>query len=451
MLTLLDVPVEDAAWQALDPSQRRQQLLDAIKRLLIRESQIQPILLVAENLHWIDGETQALLDSLVEGLPTARLLLLVTYRPEYHHGWTSKTYYTQLRLDPLPLGPAQELLNTLLGDDLSLVPLMQSLLQRTEGNPFFLEESVQTLVETHVLVGTRGAYRLAKPLQNVQVPATVQAMLVARIDRLPPQEKRLLQTAAVIGMEVPCALVQTVVELPEAELHHGLAHLQATEFLYEASLFPDLAFTFKHALTHEVAYGSLLLERRRALHARIVEALEALDADRLGEQVERLPTMPCGARCGTKLYFTTGRLAPRRRRTRPTARRWPASSKHWVLCSISLKVVTLSSRPSICGSTCAMRFSLADHERIIEHLRQAETLAQALGDQRRLGWVFSYMTRHFCSKRTMASPSAQASVPLPSLRPSGISASKSRRIASWAKPTTSGGTIAGLWTSSEGT
>ena len=288
LLTLLDVPVEDAAWQALDPPQRRQRLLDAIKRLLVRESQIQPILLVAENLHWIDGETQALLDTLVEGLPTARLLLLVSYRPEYQHGWGSKTYYTQLRLDPLPREHAQALLDSLLGDDVSLVPLMQSLWQRTGGNPFFLEESVQTLVETQVLVGARGAYRLAKPLQSVQVPATVQAVLAARVDRLPPQEKRLLQTAAVIGMEVPCALVQAVAELPEEELRHGLAHLQATEFLYEASLFPDLAYTFKHALTHEVAYGSLLQERRRVLHARIVDALEALDPDRLAEQVERL-------------------------------------------------------------------------------------------------------------------------------------------------------------------
>jgi DNA-binding NtrC family response regulator len=288
MLTLLDVPVEDAAWQALDPSQRRRQLLDAVKRLLVRESQIQPVLLIAENLHWIDGETQALLDSLVEGLPTARLLLLVTYRPEYQHGWTSKTYYTQLRLDPLPPGPAQELLSSLLGDDVSLVPLMQGLLQRTEGNPFFLEESVQTLVETHVLAGAQGAYRLVTPLQNVQVPATVQAVLLARIDRLPPREKRLLQTAAVIGMEVPCALMQAVAELPEEEIHHGLSHMQATEFLYEASLFPELTYTFKHALTHEVSYSSLLPERRRALHARIVGALEALHADRLAEQVERL-------------------------------------------------------------------------------------------------------------------------------------------------------------------
>src|SRR6185436_16629731 len=148
LLALLDVPVEDAAWQALDPLQRRQRTLDALKRLLLRESQVQPLLLVCEDLHWIDGETQAVLDGLVESLPTARLLLLVNYRPEYQHPWGSKTYYQQLRLDPLPPRSAEELFQVLAGDDESLLPLQRVLIERTEGNPFFLEESVRTLAET---------------------------------------------------------------------------------------------------------------------------------------------------------------------------------------------------------------------------------------------------------------------------------------------------------------
>src|SRR5262249_14965884 len=161
------------------------------------------------------------------------------------------------------------------GDDSSLVPLKPLLISRTASNPFFLEESVRTLVETEVLVGTPGAYCLARPLEELQVPATVHAVLAARIDRLPPEEKRLLQTAAVIGTDVPFALLRAIADLPEEALHRGLAHLQAAEFLYETRLFPEPEYTFKHALTHEVAYGSLLLERRRGLHARLVEALEA--------------------------------------------------------------------------------------------------------------------------------------------------------------------------------
>src|SRR5262249_56820433 len=155
------------------------------------------------------------------------------------------------------------------------------LIARTEGNPFFLEESVRTLVETGVLLGERGAYRLGQALPTIQVPATVQAILAARIDRLPAEDKRLLQTAAVVGTEVSLALLQAIADVTEEALHHGLARLQAAEFLYEVSLFPERAYTFKHALTHEVAYGSLLQERRRGLHARLVESLAALSPDRL--------------------------------------------------------------------------------------------------------------------------------------------------------------------------
>src|SRR5713101_7820116 len=288
LLALLDALPDDSPFRQLDPAQRRQRTLTALKRVLLRESQVEPLLLVFEDLHWTDAETQTLLDSLVESLPTARLLLLVNYRPEYQHGWGSKTYYTQVRLDPLPPASADALLQALLGDDPSLEPLRQLLIARTEGNPFFLEESVRTLVETGVLVGAPGAYRLAQALASIQVPATVQAVLAARIDRLPPAEKRLLQTAAVIGTEVPLSLLQAIAELPEAAIYGALAHLQAAELLYETRLFPDREYTFKHALTHEVAYSSLLQERRHALHARIVEVLEARAGDHLVEQVERL-------------------------------------------------------------------------------------------------------------------------------------------------------------------
>jgi len=287
-LTLLDVAVEDEQWQNFDPPQRRQRTLEAIKRLVLRESQVQPLLLVIEDLQWIDSETQGLLDSLVESLPTARLLLLVNYRPEYQHGWGSKTYYSQLRIDPLPLENAEELLDAVLGNEAKLQSLKQLLIGRTEGNPFFLEESVRTLVETKVLVGERGNYHLAEPIESTLVPATVQAVLAARIDRLPPEEKRLLQSAAVVGKDVPFALLQSVSDQSQDELRLGLTWLQAAEFLYETRLFPDLEYTFKHALTHEVAYGSLLQERRRVLHVRIVEAIERLYPDRVSEHVELL-------------------------------------------------------------------------------------------------------------------------------------------------------------------
>ena len=213
LLSLLQVPVDDPTWTALDPLQRRQRTLDAVRHLLLREARAQPLLVVFEDLHWIDSESQALLDALVDSLPVARLLLLVNYRPEYQHGWGPKSYYTQLRLDALPEENAGELLRALLGDDPTLAPLSALLIGRTRGNPFFLEESVRTLVETRALTGERGAYRLTHPVETIQVPETVHAILAARIDRLPPADKQLLQSAAVVGTEVPLPLLQAVAEI----------------------------------------------------------------------------------------------------------------------------------------------------------------------------------------------------------------------------------------------
>jgi tetratricopeptide (TPR) repeat protein len=288
LLGLLDVAVEDTEWQRLEPSQRRQHTLDGVKRLLLRESQVGPLMVLCEDLHWIDSETQAFLDSLVDSLPTARLLLLVNYRPEYQHAWSGKSYYRQLRITPLPPETAAELLKALLGDDPTIEPLKRLLIERTEGNPFFLEESVRTLVETKVLVGERGAYRLEKAAHSLQIPATAQAILAARIDRLAPEDKRLLQAAAVIGKEVPFTLLQAIAEEPDEVFRRGLGTLQAAEFLYESRLFPDIEYTFRHALTQQVAYESLPAARRQTLHHAAGRALETAYVARLDQAYDRL-------------------------------------------------------------------------------------------------------------------------------------------------------------------
>jgi len=393
LLSLLDMPVDDPSWQALDPPQRRQRTLDALKRLLLRESQRQPLLLVFEDLHWIDAETQALLDSLVDSLPATRILLLVNYRPEYEHTWHRKTYYQQLRLDPLPPESAEELMAALLGEAAQLDPLKHLLIVRTEGNPFFVEESVRTLVESGVLAGERGSYRLVRPFENTQVPATVQAVLAARIDRLAPEDKRLLQAASVIGKDVPYPLLQAVTELSENALQLGLTQLQTAEFLYEASLFPDPEYTFKHALTHEVAYGSLLQERRRALHARIVEAIEGQYPDRLAEHVERLAHH---ALRGERWEKAVGYL--RQAGQKAQAR----SAYHEAVSYVEEALTALDHLPKTRKTSeqaIDLRLEirnalhpLADFEPLVDHLREAETLAEALDDQGRLGWVSVHRT-----------------------------------------------------------
>jgi predicted ATPase len=356
---------------------------------------VQPLLLVFENLHWIDTETQAVLDSLIDSIPTARVLLLVNYRPEYQHGWGNKTYYTQLRLDPLPPVSADELLQALLGDDPSLVPLKRHVIARTEGNPFFLEESVRAFVETGGLLGERGDYRLAKPLNSLQVPATVQAVLAARIDRLPPEEKRLLQTAAVIGTEVPFALVQAIVELSDDSLHRAIGYLRTAEFLYETSLFPELAYTFKHALTHEVAYGSLLLERRRALHACIVDASEQLYADRLTEQAEQLAHHAFRGAVWDKAV-AYGRQAGTKALARSVLREAVACFEQ-ALAALRYLPESGATQEQAIDLRFDLRnalFALGEFRQMLDYLRQAATIAESLNDQPRLGRVSAYMCRY---------------------------------------------------------
>ena len=396
LLALLDVPIDDDKWNPLDPVQKRMRTLDACKRLILREAQVQPLVLVFEDLHWIDGESQALLDGLVESLPTVQLLLLVNFRPEYPPRWSNKTYYTQLRIDPLSGENAEELLRILLGTDPSLKPLAHMLIERTEGNPLYLEESVRALVETSALEGERGAYRLTTPLTRIQVPATVQAILAARIDRLAVEDKQLLQAAAVIGKDVPYSLLQAIVALPEEALRQRLATLQAAEFLYEKSLFPDLEYTFKHALTHEVAYGSVLQERRKALHARIMESIERLYADRLAEQVERLAHHALRGENWDKALtycWQAGKKAMSH-----SAHREAVEYFEQALSALSHLPESRDTREQAIDLRLALRLALialGDFGRMFALLCEAETLAKTLDDPRRLGWVSAYLSPYF--------------------------------------------------------
>jgi predicted ATPase len=227
---------------------KKRRTLEAIKRILLRESLNQPLMVEFEDLHWIDGETQEFLNLLADSIGTARILLLVNYRPEYSHQWNSKTYYTQLRLDPLSKESAEEMLSALLGDGKDLIPLKRLIIDCTEGTPFFMEEIVQSLFEDGVLVGN-GVVKLAKSMSAVKVPATVQAVLAARIDRLPAADKELLQTLAVLGREFSLGLAKQVTLRPDDELERGLSGLQAGEFIYEQIAAGDVEYTFKHALT----------------------------------------------------------------------------------------------------------------------------------------------------------------------------------------------------------
>jgi tetratricopeptide (TPR) repeat protein len=343
---------------------------------------------VFEDLHWIDGETQAMLDALVDAIASARLLLLVNYRPEYQHAWGSKSVYSQVRLDALPAETADELLDVLLGDDPSLTPLRPLLVKR--GNPFFLEETVRTLVESGALAGERGKYRLIHPVQAIQVPPTVQVVLAARIDRLAAEDKRVLQTASVIGKDVSLALLRAIADVPDDALHRGLDRLQAAEFLVETGLYPDLAYSFKHALTHEVASAGVLHERKRMLHARIVDALEALAPERRTELVERLAHHARGAERWEQAarYF---RLAGAKAFDR-SALAEAAEAFERALDAIAHLPETRERLEETIDVRLELRNALwpiGRLDRALDSLRGAQALAEGLGDQPRLGRVLT--------------------------------------------------------------
>jgi class 3 adenylate cyclase/tetratricopeptide (TPR) repeat protein len=383
-------------FNSMDPQQRRRCTLDALKRTCITESRRQNLLLVFEDLHWIDHETQAFLDGLVDSLPMARLMLLVNYRPEYSHDWSEKSYYTQLRVDPLQMSSAEELLQNLLGNNNDLVPLKEMLIKRTEGNPFFAEESVRSLVETGFLTGAKGAYRPGLKIDSVRIPSTVQNVVADRIDRLPVEEKRLLQMAAVIGVIVPLPLLRAVASLPEDDLRRNLAHLQAAEFLYETKLFPDLEYTFKHALTNEVAYGALLHERRTSLHAKIVSALESSAVDNLRDHIETLAHHAFHGELWDKAVFylkEAGAKAVSRSSFR-NAVLWYEQALDALRC-LRVGVNTLRDAVDVRVNIRNALFVLGDFQKGIKYLEEAKEAAVLLNDQARLGTIFNLMTAHW--------------------------------------------------------
>ncbi|MGC1191777.1 MAG: adenylate/guanylate cyclase domain-containing protein [Candidatus Binatus sp.] len=288
LFALLGIPAGDARLDEMDASIRRRRTREAVKSLIVRESLNQPLILIFEDLHWVDAESEALLNLMADSIGTAQILMMVNYRPEYRHNWGNKTYYTQMRLDPLGRDNAAELLSAMIGDDPPIDSLKAAIIERTQGNPFFMEEMVQVLFDQGVLVRDGAAVSMAKPLTSIEIPSTVKGILAARIDKLAPADKDLLQSLAVIGKEFPVGLVRRVVGKSDEELAPMLANLQAAEFIYEQPAFPENEYTFKHALTQEVAYDSVLMQRRRIIHERTATALEETFAATLDDHVAEL-------------------------------------------------------------------------------------------------------------------------------------------------------------------
>jgi DNA-binding NtrC family response regulator len=387
LLDLLGVLPPEDPFRAADPAMRRRRTHDALRQIVVAASFAQPLCLIIEDLQWIDVATREVLDRLINGIATARVLLLVNFRPEFQNVWGQKAHHSQVRLDALPTESASELLDVLVGTDPKLAPLKQQLAKN--GNPFFLEEMVRALAETKALEGRRGRYRLAKPVQALEMPPTVRSILAARVDRLAPEDKRLLQIAAVIGENVPLALLQAIAERPEEQLRRELEGLEAAEFIVETGMHADVGYRFKHPLTREVAYGTLAEDRRKALHAGITRAIEEVYPDRLTEHVGRLAHHAVQGELWEQAitYLQQAALKELTRSANREAVNCFEQALH-ALDHLPEGRETLKRAIDLRLDLTTALIPLGAFDRIVGHLREAEGLASRLDDRRRLGRLY---------------------------------------------------------------
>jgi class 3 adenylate cyclase/tetratricopeptide (TPR) repeat protein len=393
LLDLLDSLDDQHPFRSLDLVQHRQQTYQAVIRLLLKETEIRPALVVFEDLHWYDSLTLGLLNELFVAAQNAPLLLVVTYRLGYADAWKSQPNYRELRLHPLIDANLSEFLRVLLGSDESLNNLKSFLVDRASGIPFFVEEMVRTLIDTHVLEGERGSYHVVRNFSGSEVPPTLQAVLAARIDALPNAEKRLLQEAAVVGQDVPFGLLRSICGLTDEVLRRLLGNLQAAEFLYPTQLFPELRYTFKHSLTRDVAYGGVLRDRRREIHSHVLNAIETLYADRLAEQVEPLAHHAVRGELNEKAvhYLLEAARKAAARSALVDARTWFEQALD-ILKSLPESQATLEQAFDIRLELRAVLRQLGEVRRMLEYLREAEALAERLKDDRRRGRACGIMT-----------------------------------------------------------
>jgi class 3 adenylate cyclase/tetratricopeptide (TPR) repeat protein len=387
ILWVLGVGQDGGGLATMDPAVRRRHVMRAVQRLVTLQGQRQPFVMILEDMQWVDSETLAAMSAIVEALPP-RVLVACTYRPEYTDPWSASPGFTQIRLEALEAPATAELLDSLLGVDPALAPLKRLVAERASGNPLFLEECVASLVETGALEGPPGAYRFTRPTLALEMPPTVRATIASRIDRLRYEDKRLLQAASVIGDEVPVRLLEAVADVPAEEVRRGLEQLQAGGLLDQRALFPDLVYGFRHALVHDVAYESLLHDRRRGLHARILEAIEQLYPGRLAEQTERLAHH---AFLGEVWDRAAGYCREAGARTLARMASWESVS------FFERALAALAHLPADAGLGVDLRCDLhnalvplGQHARSVVVLREAAALAESLGDPARLARALSF-------------------------------------------------------------
>ena len=392
---LLSLKVEDKAYQKLEPIQKRKKTFEAIRNLLFRESQNKPIVLVVEDLHWIDKSSEDFLNYLIDWLANTRILLILIYRSEYTHTWGSKSYYTKIGLTQLSTKTSAELVQSILEGGKVATELRELILNRAAGNPLFMEEFAHTLLENGSIRQKDNQYVLGRKASDIQVPNTVQGIIAARMDRLDDNIKRTLQVASVIGRDFAFRILHAITGMRD-ELKSCLLNLQGLEFIYEKSLFPELEYVFKHALTQEVAYNSLLLKKRTEFHEKIGQAIEEIYPERLEEFYEMLAYNYSRGENQEKAYRylkLSGNKAIRNYSNSEAMRFYKQALN--VLTSMSETEENKKEQIEVRLLIAVPLINLGFPEDSLEILQVGETLAKEVGDEKSLAHFLSLIGQNY--------------------------------------------------------
>ena len=386
---VLSLKVNDEEYINLDGKQRRDKVFEAIRLLLIAQGQKKPLVVIIQDLHWMDKTSEEFITYLISSLATTRILLILLYRPEYTHTLANKTFYSQVRVDQLPRKTIEDLVKGILGYGEVEPELIDFIANRTEGNPLFIEEMTCNLLETRAIKKENDRYSLSLKPSDIQVPATIQGIIAARLDRLEGTLKGVMQTASVIGREFAFRILQSVATL-KGDLKSSLFTLQDLEFIYEKRVFPELEYIFKHALTQEVAYNSLLIKKRKETHDHVGQAIEQIYTDRLEEFYEMLAhhyTLSENSRKAYHYLKLSGDKAARN------------FSNYEAIEIYKDAIKALNTQPQsedlrkekikIFQSTFTPMMLLAYPEGSINILQDAEKLALDIGDEKVLAKVYS--------------------------------------------------------------
>jgi class 3 adenylate cyclase/tetratricopeptide (TPR) repeat protein len=393
--SLLSLKVDDEGFSKLEPKEKREKTFEALRDLMLRVSQEKPLVLTVEDLHWIDKTSEEFLGYLTGWLANTPIMLLLLYRPEYSHPWGSKSYYTKVGLDQLGPDSSSELVKAILEEGEAAPELTQLILNRAAGNPLFMEEFTHTLLENGSIERRDEKYVLSGKASDIQVPDTIQGIIAARLDRLEDNLKRTMQVASVIGRDFAFRILQTITGMRE-ELKSYLLNLQGLEFIYEKRLFPELEYIFKHALTQEVAYNSLLLKRRKEIHARIGRAIEELYAERLEEFYEMLAYH----------YSRSDSLEKACRYSRLSGEKAEANYSHREACDFYKGAIDLLNKLPETAESKKEKMEilylmgpplgfLGFPEGALGLLQQGERLSKELGDERRLARFYNFMGMYY--------------------------------------------------------